>query len=106
MNQTTGIGSNQTAFSVAMQAAQGQQKPVAGGDERAALEKAAKAFEAIFTRQLLSSMRQAGGGEEIAGSSATEQFREMADANMAEDLADKGGLGIAQLLLQQLERKP
>jgi flagellar protein FlgJ len=80
--------------------------PVARAQERAALEKAARGFEAIFTRQLLSSMRSAGLGEGISDSSAVEQFQEMADANMADGLASKGGLGIAQLLLRQLDRQP
>ncbi len=72
--------------------------------ERAALEKAAKGFEAIFVRQLLGSMRGASGGESIDGSSAVDQFQELSDARMAESLSDGGGLGIAQLILQQLDR--
>jgi flagellar protein FlgJ len=80
-------------------------KPVAATDERAALAKAANAFEAIFTRQLLGSMRQASLGEDIAGSSAVDQFRELADARMADGLATQGGLGIANLILQQLDKK-
>jgi len=72
--------------------------------ERAALEKAAKGFEAIFVRQLLGSMRGASGGESIDGSSAVDQFQELSDARMAESLATGEGLGIAQLILQQLDR--
>jgi flagellar protein FlgJ len=72
--------------------------------QRAALEKAAHDFEAIFTRQLMASMRSASLGESIDGSSAVDQFQEMADANMADGLADHGGLGIAQLLLAQLDK--
>lgn len=77
----------------------------AANEERAALVKAAQAFEAIFTRQLLGTMRQAGLGEDIAGSSAVDQFRELADAKMADGLSQQGGLGIANLILQQLDRK-
>jgi Rod binding protein len=107
MTQVSGIGSGQAAFAAAMQGARAE-TPAApnASDDRAALEKAAKAFEAVFTRQLLSSMRQASLGEEIGGSSGLDQFREMQDAHMAEGLASKGGLGIAELILQQLERKP
>jgi flagellar protein FlgJ len=78
----------------------------AAAAERAALAKAAKAFEAIFTRQLLGSMRQAGLGEDIAGGSGVEQFRELADARLADGLAADGGLGIAELILKQLDRTP
>lgn len=73
--------------------------------ERAALEKAAKSFEAIFTRQLIGSMRHSSDGESIDGSSAVDQFRELSDANMADGLASHGGLGIAQLILQQLDKR-
>jgi peptidoglycan hydrolase FlgJ len=76
----------------------------AKAEQRAALEKAAKGFEAVFMRQLLGSMRNASLGEGIDGSSAVEQFREMSDANMADNLASKNSLGIAQLLLKSLDK--
>jgi flagellar protein FlgJ len=72
--------------------------------QRAELEKAAKAFEAIFARQLLGSMRSASLGESLDGSSAVDQFREMSDANMAQELSSNGSLGIAELILKQLDR--
>jgi flagellar protein FlgJ len=82
----------------------------AKAQERVALQKAAKSFEAIFMRQLVGSMRKSGLGESIDGSSAVDQFQEMSDANMADGLAshagaDGGGLGIAQLILQQLDKR-
>lgn len=77
------------------------QAKVPSGD--AGMEKAAKAFEAIFLRQMISSMRTASLGEDILGSSASDQFRDMADARTAESMAETGGLGIAELLLKQFE---
>ena len=74
------------------------------GAQRAELARAAKAFEAIFVRQLIGSMREAGQGDDIMGSSAVDQFQDMSDARTADTLADKGGLGIANMLLQQLDR--
>ena len=74
-------------------------------DQREALKKAAQAFEAVFLRQMIGSMRQASLGEDIMGSSATEQFREMSDAKVADQMAVTGSLGIAQLLLNQFEAK-
>lgn len=71
--------------------------------QRAELARAAKAFEAIFVRQLIGSMREAGQGDDIMGSSAVDQFQELSDARTADGLADKGGLGIANMLLQQLD---
>ena len=75
------------------------------GPKRAELEKAAKAFEAVFLRQMIGSMRQAKLGDDLFGSQATEQFREMGDARMADDMADKGAFGIADMLLKQFESK-
>lgn len=79
-------------------------QPPQDADQRAELARAAKAFEAIFVRQLIGTMRQASLGDELTGSSAVDQFRELSDARMADSLADKGGLGIAELILQQLEK--
>lgn len=70
------------------------------------LAKVAKQFEAVFMRQMIGSMRQAGLAEDAFGSSASEQFRDMQDSNLADSMADKGGFGIAQLLLQQFEKNP
>lgn len=74
-------------------------------DQREGLKTAAKAFEAVFLRQMIGSMRQASLGEDILGSNATEQFRDMSDAKVADEMAETGSLGIAQLLLNQFEAR-
>lgn len=66
-----------------------------------ALEKAAKAFESIFLHQMISAMRSSSMGEGIFDSSATEQFRDMADTKTAESMAETGKFGVAELLIQQ-----
>jgi flagellar protein FlgJ len=73
--------------------------------KRAQLAAAAKAFEAVFLRQVIGSMRQASLGEDIlGGGSAAEQFRDMQDARLADEMAEAGGgFGIADLLLKQFE---
>ena len=68
---------------------------------REQLKAAAQAFEAGFARQMIGAMRQAKLGEDILGSAATDQFRDMADARLADTMAETGGLGIAELLLAQ-----
>ena len=73
--------------------------------EKAQLEKVAKQFEAVFLRQMIGTMRQSGGGEGIFDSSATEQFRDMSDARTADTMAEKGALGIAEMLLRQYESR-
>jgi len=69
------------------------------------LEKAAKAFEAIFLRQMIASMRSSSLTEGLFDSSATEQFRDMSDSRMAEQMAGTSKFGIADLLLQQFGAK-
>ncbi len=76
-----------------------------GGANKADLEKAAKQFEAIFMRQMIGAMRSARLAEGLTDSSATDQFRDMADARTADSMAEKGSLGIAELLLQQFSPK-
>ena len=73
--------------------------------EKAQLKEVAKQFEAIFLRQMIGTMRQSGGGEGIFDSSATEQFRDMSDARTADSMAEKGALGIAEMLLRQYESR-
>lgn len=69
------------------------------------LEKAARAFEAIFLRQMISSMRGSSLGEGVFDSSATEQFRDMADSSVADDMSKTGKFGIAELLMRQFAPK-
>ena len=73
-------------------------------DNASRLKSAAQAFEAVFLRQMIGSMRQAGPGDGLFDSSATEQFRDMSDARLADDMAAKGGFGIAEMLMKQFTR--
>jgi flagellar protein FlgJ len=65
------------------------------------LKKVAKQFEAVFLRQMIGSMRSASAGEGIFDSSATQQFRDMSDSKLADSMADKGVLHVADLLVKQ-----
>lgn len=73
--------------------------PAGGGD--GGLRKAAEAFEAVILRQLMASMRQAKLGDDIFGSSATDNFREMADAKTADSIAAMRQFGIADMVERQ-----
>lgn len=73
--------------------------------DQAGLKKAAQQFEAIFLRQMISSMRSASLGEDMLGSTAGDQFRDMADARTADSMAEKGSLGIAEMLMRQFGAK-
>ena len=77
-----------------------------GAIQRTDMKAAAEAFEAVFLRQMIGSMRQAKLSEdELFGSSAGEQFRDMSDAKVAEEMAECGGFGIAELLLKQFDQR-
>ena len=65
---------------------------------------AAKAFEAIFVRQMLSSARQAGFGNELFSSQGTQTFQAMQDEKFAEVAAHSGAFGFAKVIEAQLSR--
>ena len=77
----------------------------AGGGERTRLAEAARQFEAIFLRQMLSSAGKADfGGEDMFGNQGEETFREMRDARFAEIASGTGSIGLAASIEAQLAR--
>ena len=76
--------------------------PHAGNPE---LKAAAQRFEAVFLREMISSMRKGKLADEMFGSSATDNFREMADAKTADAMAKLGAFGIAGMIEQQMGSK-
>lgn len=71
---------------------------------RAKLGGAAKEFEAIFVRQMLSSARKASFGDELFGSSAVDTFRDMQDSQYADLTAKSGTLGLAKQIEAHLAK--
>lgn len=70
------------------------------------LRKAAEGFEAVMLRQMIASMRKAKlADDELFGSSATDNFRELADAKTADSIASLGQFGIADMIEKQLASK-
>ena len=69
--------------------------------QRAELAAAAKAFEAVFVRQMIGSMRAAKLAEDelFGGGQAAEQFRDLQDGKLADAMS--GSFGIAQMLEKQ-----
>jgi flagellar protein FlgJ len=97
---------NATASSLPLQSATtslAAQDPTAEA-QRNALRGAAQQFEAVFLRQMIGSMRQAHLADDPFGSQATEQFRDMSDASLADSMSHQGVFGIAQMLLAQFDR--
>jgi flagellar protein FlgJ len=72
--------------------------------KREQLKAAAQAFEAVFLREMIGSMRQAKLGEDLLGGSATETFTEMSDAKLADSMAENSSFGIAEMLLKQFDK--
>lgn len=70
----------------------------------APIAKAAAQFEAVFLRQMIAAMRAPALGEDLFGSKAANQFRDLADARLADAMAGK--FGIAALVEAQLGRIP
>ena len=79
--------------------------PAAAGGGDGGLRKAAEAFEAVILRQLMASMRQAKLGDDCFGSSATDNFREMADSKTADSIAAMRQFGIADMVEAQFRAR-
>ena len=70
--------------------------------ERAKLSAAAKQFEAIFIRQMLSAARQTDFGGGLFDSEALGTFRQMQDEKFADIASQTGAFGIAKQIEVQL----
>ncbi|MGH8187689.1 MAG: flagellar assembly peptidoglycan hydrolase FlgJ [Steroidobacteraceae bacterium] len=71
-----------------------------------ALKEAAKQFESLFTQMLLKSMREANrsfGEDSLFGSDQADFYQGMFDDQIAMQLSQGRGLGLAELLVQQLK---
>lgn len=69
--------------------------------QKAELKEAADAFEAIFLRQMLKTMRSATPGDTLFDNQGTQQFRDMSDEKLADNMAQTQGFGISEMLLKQ-----
>jgi flagellar protein FlgJ len=71
-----------------------------------ALKEAAKQFESLFTQMLLKSMREANrsfGEDSMFGSDQADFYQGMFDDQIAMQLSQGRGLGLAEMLVQQLK---
>lgn len=78
----------------------------ARADSSAALRAVAQQFEALFTQMMLKSMREASLGDDLFGSSAADQYRDMFDQQLALTLSKGRGIGLSDMLMQQLGGMP
>lgn len=74
-------------------------------DDKKALKAAAQQFESIFTKMLLSSMRKASEvleSDSPFNSQSTKFYRDMHDQQLVSNIAETGGLGLADMIMEQL----
>ncbi len=79
-------------------------KRAAGNNDPAAIRTVAQQFEAMFTRMMLKSMREAVGKDPMFGSDQQQMYQDMADDQLSVQLAKGKGLGLADMLVRQLGR--
>jgi len=71
-----------------------------------ALKEAARQFESLFTQMLLKSMREANksfGEDSLFGSDQGDMYQDMFDDQIAMQLSKGKGLGLADMLVRQLQ---
>src|SRR3954470_2372054 len=71
-----------------------------------AVRKVAQQFESVFAKMVLSSMRQASSsfGDQLFGSDQQQFYQGMFDDQLSVELTKGKGLGLADMLVQQLTR--
>ena len=74
----------------------------ARADDPAALREVARQFESIFTKMMLDGMRAASFGDPMFGSEQGDMYQSMMDDQLAVEMSQGKGLGLADLLIRQL----
>ncbi|HTQ36807.1 MAG TPA: flagellar assembly peptidoglycan hydrolase FlgJ [Steroidobacteraceae bacterium] len=68
-----------------------------------AIREAARQFESLFTSMMLKSMRSASGQDPLFGSDQEDMYQDMFDQQMAVQMSRGKGLGLADMLVRQLQ---
>ena len=71
----------------------------------AAVEEVAAQFESIFLQQMLKAMRDATVKSDLLGSSQMDTYKSMADQQLAVQLAEQGGIGLARMMVEQMQTR-
>ena len=79
-------------------------KRAAGADDPKAIRAVAEQFESMFTRMMLKSMRDAIGPDPMFGSDQEQMYQGMADDQLSVQLSKGKGLGLADMLVRQLQK--
>ena len=79
-----------------------QPLPLSHSSASGGLRRAAEQFEAMFVGQMLRSVRESASEETDDDSDANSPFLEMAEDQLAQSMAARGGLGIATIVMTDL----
>ncbi len=81
-------------------------RQLAHSDEKAALKKVAKQFEALFLEMVLKQARKVNFDDaHLMTSERQAFFEDWRDKQLAQDIASKGSMGLADQLVEQLSPK-
>ena len=81
-----------------------QLKTDARKDAKSTLKQVAGEFETIFVKMMMKSMRSASFGDSLFDSESAKFYRDMYDDQLSLELSKNGGVGLADVLVKQLER--
>lgn len=79
-------------------------KKSARSNDPDALRQVAKQYESLFARQMIKSMRDAIGKDPIFGSDQEQSYQGMYDDQLSIEITKGKGLGLADMLVQQMQR--
>ena len=86
--------------------ATGPSKTVAKSKDETKLRETAQEFEAIFIRQMFKEMRKTVPKDGLFETdNATETYNQLQDMEAARIAAQQGGIGLADLMMQQLMKE-
>ena len=70
-----------------------------------AINEVASQFEALFVQQMMKSMRDAVPKSDLMNSDHLDTYQAMADQQLAVNLSQQGGIGIARMLVEQMQTR-
>lgn len=74
------------------------------GQGETALRAAAQQFESMFLQEMMRSMRQATIKSDLLESNAVDTFEGMFDKEVSMQMAKRGGMGLADMMVQQMKK--
>ena len=83
----------------------GQLKGQARQDAKGAIKETAQQFEALFLQMMMKSMRDSIEKSELSESSTMDTFQGMFDKEVSVQLAKKNSMGLADMLVKNLEQQ-